>query len=206
MDGLLINTEDMYTAVTNTVLSRYGRAGLPWSIKAQLQGRPYPQVSSKFANCLSPLTWLTFLKASAVFHAWAKLPISREEYAKQVADLQLEYFPHSAPLPGVPRLLSTLAATATTEHPVHIALATSSTSRNYHLKTDHLQSLFSLFPPTRRVVGDDPRIGVGRGKPLPDIYLLALETINSELRAEGKEEVRPEECLVFEDSVSGVEA
>lgn len=56
------------------------------------------------------------------------------------------------------------------------------------------------------MLGDDPRIGHGRGKPLPDIYLLALETINSNLRARGEEEIKSEECLVFEDAVPGVEA
>lgn len=55
-------------------------------------------------------------------------------------------------------------------------------------------------------MGDDPRIPKGRGKPCPDIYLLALETINKGLRESGAEEVMPEECLVFEDSVLGVEA
>ena len=56
------------------------------------------------------------------------------------------------------------------------------------------------------MLGDDPRIGKGRGKPLPDIYCLALETINADLRAKGEAEIKPEECLVFEDAVPGVEA
>ena len=45
-------------------------------------------------------------------------------------------------------------------------------------------------------------------KPLPDIYLLALQTINDTLVAEGECErpITPEECLVFEDSVPGIEA
>lgn len=74
------------------------------------------------------------------------------------------------------------------------------------MKTDHLKSLFSAFPDSQRVLGDDPRIGAGRGKPLPDIYLLALETINVNLREKGEKEIKPEECLVFEDAVPGVEA
>lgn len=64
-----------------------------------------------------------------------------------------------------------------------------------------------MFPPSNRILGDDPRIPKGRGKPAPDIYLLALETINAKIRAQGVEkEIQPEECLVFEDSVPGVEA
>ncbi len=56
------------------------------------------------------------------------------------------------------------------------------------------------------MLGDDARIPPGKGKPAPDIYLLALETINSGLRKKGKKEIKREECLVFEDSVPGVEA
>ncbi|KAF8434926.1 hypothetical protein BGX38DRAFT_1218708 [Terfezia claveryi] len=40
MDGLLINSEDLYTKVTNTILGELDRPMLPWSIKAKLQGRP----------------------------------------------------------------------------------------------------------------------------------------------------------------------
>ena len=36
--------------------------------------------------------------------------------------------------------------------------------------------------------------------------MLALETINRDVRAAGGVEILPEECLVFEDSVPGVEA
>jgi pseudouridine 5'-phosphatase len=46
----------------------------------------------------------------------------------------------------------------------------------------------------------------GKGKPAPDIFLLALGTINDMLVASGQSEIHPEECLVFEDSVPGVEA
>ncbi|KAJ3558440.1 hypothetical protein NPX13_g9706 [Xylaria arbuscula] len=40
---------------------------------------------------------------------------------------------------------------------------------------------------------------------MPDIYLLALKTINDSL-PECETPIKPEECLVFEDSVPGVEA
>ncbi|KAL2856422.1 HAD-like domain-containing protein [Aspergillus pseudoustus] len=187
MDGLLIDSEDKYTDITNSILAKYGKGKLPWEIKAQLQGRPQPD-------------------AARIFHHWAQLPISHDEYMKQVSEQQAKFFPESQPLPGVTTLLSNLVATRETGNPVYIALATSSHRRNYELKTNHLGSLFSLFPEPNRVLGDDPRIGKGRGKPLPDIYLLALETINAELRERGEKEITPEECLVFEDAVPGVEA
>jgi hypothetical protein len=44
MDGLLIDTEDLYSVVTNEVLRECGKPDLPWSVKAQMQGRPGPEV------------------------------------------------------------------------------------------------------------------------------------------------------------------
>jgi pseudouridine-5'-monophosphatase len=187
MDGLLIDTEDKYTQCTNTMLARYSRPPLPWSIKAKLQGRPGPT-------------------ATSILHAWAQLPISEAQYAAELAVLQQASFPSAAPLPGVEPLLARLAAACTPAGDrVNIGLATSSHEGNFRLKTAHLQELFAVFEEHRRVLGDDARIPKGRGKPAPEIYLLALKTIN-ESRGEGEREVRPEECLVFEDSVPGVEA
>lgn len=121
--------------------------------------------------------------------------------AKMVA-LQHKYFPSTKPLPGAVSLLQTLSRTG-----FPIALATSSHARNFQLKTTHLQDIFAVFPRDRKVLGDDPRVAPGRGKPAPDIYLLALEMINEHIRKEGREaEILPEECLVLEDSVPGVEA
>jgi pseudouridine 5'-phosphatase len=181
MDGLLLNTEDLYTLCTNNLLARYGRPALPWRIKAQLQGRPGPA-------------------ASAILQQWAQLPIPPEQFHAETAALQRQLFPTAVPLPGVERLLADLRRAGT-----HMALATSSHEVNFRLKTEHLGGLFEVFPKERQVLGDDVRIPRGRGKPAPDIYLLALETVNATL-AEGEEKVRPEECLVFEDSVPGVES
>ncbi|KAI1862082.1 uncharacterized protein JN550_010547 [Neoarthrinium moseri] len=202
MDGLLLDTEDIYTLCINLLLEKYDRPNLPWSIKAQLQGRPFPQ-------------------ANAIFHEWAQLPVPQDDYNKQIQDLQSQHFPTTKPLPGVEKLLSDLGRTrwwdlsasdgktpgdrTARPHRVHIALATSSHSKNFQIKTAHLTELFSVFETPRRVLGDDQRVAPGRGKPLPDIYLLALQTINDSLPA-GEKPITPEECLVFEDSVPGVEA
>jgi len=111
-------------------------------------------------------------------------------------------FPTAIPLPGVEELLEKLGRSNT-----HIALATSSHERNFNLMTSNpaIQELFTVFDTKRRVLGDDPRIPQGRGKPAPDIYLLALKLVNETL-PEGEKPIKPEECLVFEDSVPGVES
>ncbi|KAI9745647.1 MAG: hypothetical protein M1818_001181 [Claussenomyces sp. TS43310] len=181
MDGLLLNTEDLYTQCTNKMLAKYGRPSLPWSVKAQLQGRPGPS-------------------AAAIFHEWAKLPIPTAQYHTELTALQMELFPSAQPLPGVELLLRDLARAK-----VHMALATSSHAANFALKTRYLQDLFAVFDARRRVLGDDTRIPHGRGKPAPDIYLLALDMVNETLPP-GEPKIAPEECLVFEDSVPGVEA
>ncbi|KAI0012462.1 HAD-like protein [Xylariaceae sp. FL0662B] len=210
MDGLLLDTEDLYTICINLILDKYGRPSLPWSIKAKLQGRPAPQ-------------------ATALFHEWAKLPIPESQYQSELAALHRQHFPTAKPLDGVEKLLGDLGRTRWWDlkgeggvgngdkeekkkkkqnnkpQRVHIALATSSTSANFSIKTARWTELFSVFESHRRVLGDDPRIGKGRGKPLPDIYFLALKTINDSLDA-GERPIAPEECLVFEDSVPGVEA
>jgi pseudouridine 5'-phosphatase len=124
---------------------------------------------------------------------------------RKIQDYQRKHFPSTSPLVGVRDLLQTLYRR--TDPAVEIALATSSHKANFILKSAHLEdSIFHVFRPENRVLGDDERIGAGRGKPAPDIYLLALETINERLRKEGGKEIQPRECLVFEDSVPGVES
>lgn len=59
MDGLLIDSEDRYTQITNEVLQMYGKPNLPWSVKAQLQGRPQPEVRTIDIIPHSHLKWIT---------------------------------------------------------------------------------------------------------------------------------------------------
>jgi pseudouridine 5'-phosphatase len=186
VDGLLIDSEDAYSAVTNTILRENNRPELPWKIKAQLQGRPGPE-------------------AGRIFHEWAQLPISHDEFFARSTELQAEAFKHCKPLSGVEILLRRLHKA---KPKVHMALGTSSIRRNYDIKTESMKEMFSVFSGDQIVTGDDDRVPKGRGKPLPDIYLVALETINEHIRktSPGESEVRPEECIVFEDSVPGVEA
>ncbi|KAL6891642.1 HAD-like protein [Trichoderma longibrachiatum] len=198
MDGLLLDTEDIYTDCINVILREHSqtRTELSWEIKAKLQGRPGPA-------------------ATEILLEWAGLKLTADEYKARIVALHEERFPTTKPLPGVRELLANLIKTQghgidgsaqdKATKPVHIALATSSHLANFKLKTDHLTDLFSVFPDHRRVLGDDARLAHGRGKPLPDIFLLALDVINASL-PEGEEPIKPEECLVFEDSVPGVEA
>lgn len=46
MDGLLINSEEIYTRVINDVLKDHGKGTMPWEVKIELQGRPGLDVST----------------------------------------------------------------------------------------------------------------------------------------------------------------
>ena len=39
VDGLLINSEDIYTEIYNNILHSYGKPDLPWTVKAKQQSR-----------------------------------------------------------------------------------------------------------------------------------------------------------------------
>jgi pseudouridine 5'-phosphatase len=179
MDGLLINSEDIYTLVSNEVLAEYGKPPLPWSVKIQLQGRPGPDAAQKLID-------------------WAQLPLTPDQLFALTSQKQAKLWPSTQFLPGALELLRYLK-----ERDIPIALATSSHRRNYELKTNHLRDGFDLFG-DHIVVGDDVRIPQGRGKPFPDIWLTALESLNIERRTLNLEEISPTECLVFEDGVPGV--
>lgn len=190
MDGLLINTEDIITLSTNELLEKYGRPEFNSSIRSQLMGIPDSTNGD-------------------VFHDWAKLPISREQFARESTENMRRHFPSCKPLPGAPELLSNLsrAHNAYSGDRIELALASSTKTHSYKLKTSNPETkgLLSFFQADRQVLGDDPRVRQGRGKPAPDIYLVALQSLNSTISS-GKNPIMPKECLVFEDSVAGIEA
>lgn len=190
MDGLLINTEDIITLSLNRILDKYGRPRLTKSIRAQLMGVPDSSNGD-------------------VFHNWAKLPISREQFARESKEEMRLDFPKCKPLPGAEQILSNLshARSVISGDRIELALASSTKTHSYELKmsSPETKQLLDHFRPDRRILGDDPRIQQGRGKPAPDIYLLALQTLNATAELSSNP-IMPNECLVFEDSVAGVEA
>ncbi|KAI0020650.1 HAD-like domain-containing protein [Xylariomycetidae sp. FL0641] len=189
MDGLLINSEDMITLSTNNLLTKYGRPILTSSIRAQIWGIPDSTDGD-------------------LFHKWAKLPIPTEQFRRELKVEMSSHFPSCKPLPGATKLLSSLAdAHNAADCKIELALASSTKSDAYERKTTQPETkrLLNFFQDGKRILGDDPRLREGRGKPAPDIYLLALQVLNS-ARDSTKEPIKPSECLVFEDSPAGVEA
>ncbi|KAH6651681.1 HAD-like domain-containing protein [Truncatella angustata] len=190
MDGLLLNTEDILTLSMNQLLEKHGRPALTRSIRAQLMGVPNSSNGD-------------------AFHDWAELPISREQWAHESGEQMRLNFPNCKALPGAETLLSNLsrARSVFAGDRIELALASSTNSHSYKLKTSKQEPkrLLDFFQSDKRVLGDDPRVGQDRGKPWPDIYLVALQALNS-TRNSSEKAIMPNECLVFEDSVTGVEA
>lgn len=136
--------------------------------------------------------------------AWAQVPLTPAEWsAKEKQHTHL--FRNSSVLAGVNDLLSTLRSK--TSPPILLSLASSAGREKFALKTSHLPGITRAFDdPALYVFGDDPEMSDSRKKPEPDIFLLALKRLNAKRRARDERPLTPQECLVFEDSIAGVEA
>ncbi|KAL4078311.1 HAD-like domain-containing protein [Scleroderma yunnanense] len=187
MDGLLIDTEIVYTTVTNEILAPYG-VEMTWDVKAGVMGK------------------LERDAASHLLSFFPGIPLTIDDYLRQRTTLQDTLWPTVQLLPGVHRLIAHLHA-----HNIPIAVATASQKRNMLRKTGHLQEVFGLFG-DRIVCADDVREKT-TGKPDPYIFLCAAREKLRRAVGEGEGEAvieaeREERAkgLVFEDAIPGVEA
>jgi pseudouridine-5'-monophosphatase len=145
-----------------------------------------------------------FVKGTKRLLDWAQVPLTPTEWsAKEKEGTHL--FKNSKVLPGVETLLDTLKTRTST--PVLLSLASSAGHQKFALKTSHIPAIQMAFDdPAFHVFGDDPEMSDSKKKPEPDIFLLALKRLNAAEGARGERNVEPRECLVFEDSIAGVEA
>jgi pseudouridine 5'-phosphatase len=167
MDGLLLDTEPFYTAATQAIVHRYGKT-FDWSVKSRMIGRKAADSAKVLVDSLD-------------------LPITPAEYLEMREEKLDELFPQAEPKPGALRLTCHLH-----NHAVPQAVATSSDRHHFELKTMRHRGWFDKFDCI--VVGEDPE--VRRGKPAPDIFLVAARRLGA----------LPQDCLVFEDAPPGVEA
>ncbi|MFT5111485.1 MAG: pseudouridine-5'-monophosphatase [Parasphingorhabdus sp.] len=148
MDGLLLNTEIVYTEVTQQIVGKFGKT-YDWSIKSNMIGRPAIDSARYLVGALD-------------------LPITAEQYLEQRNGLLRTAFANCDALPGAERLIRHLKAQS-----IPIAVATSAYQELFEIKTRNHKSWFNLFDTV--VTGDDPEIG--QGKPAPDIFLVAVKRL-----------------------------
>lgn len=148
LDGVLLDTEPLYTQATQTVVARYGKR--------------YDSEHKRFVMGRSPLEGAHWI----VEHL--ALPISAEEYLSERAGPLEQLFRDCPCIPGAETLVSSLRSRG-----IKLALATSSERSLYEFKI-RKHSWFDAFQYV--VCGDDPRLS--RAKPAPDIFLLASAGLN----------------------------
>jgi len=167
MDGLLLDTEPFYTEAHQIVAARYGKV-FDWSVKSKMIGLPAQTSAQTMIGAL-------------------QLPLTVSEYLEMREPILETLFPKAEPMPGAVRLTRHLHNCSVAQ-----AVATSSTSHHFQLKSNRHSEWFRLFDCI--VTGDDPEIK--HGKPSPDIFLVTADRLKASA----------EHCLVFEDSPSGIEA
>ena len=143
LDGVLIDSEPLYTQATQAVVGRFGKV-FDWSVKSEIIGR------SSLEGAVYTIEALA-------------LPLSPEEYLAE-RGVHLDRLFDNVPLmPGAAELVQRLDDLG-----VPIAVATSSARRLFLQKTAP-HAFFSRFDAV--VCGDDPRVRAL--KPAPDIFLVA---------------------------------
>ena len=167
MDGVLLDTEPFYTKVAAMIAGRFGKV-FDGLLKARMIGKRAPDSAAIFVEALG-------------------LPITSDDFLRMRKSLLEELLPQAEPMPGAVRLTRHLCDCGIPQ-----AVATSSDRRHFELKTRRHKAWFETFQCV--VIGDDPALK--RGKPAPDIFLLAARCLGAD----------PAACLVFEDAPAGVEA
>lgn len=147
MDGVLLDTEQLYTVAYNHVLQEYG-VQLDWETKSAVMGRPALE------------------SAAYVIHKFG-LPLKPEEVILGRKTVLEELFRNAQPMPGAVEFVTRLH-----ERGVRMAVATSTIRSVFEVKTEK-HPWFSLFDVI--VCGDDPELE--RPKPAPDIFLLAARRL-----------------------------
>lgn len=163
LDGLLADTEPLWTESARRLLARRGLQYAP-ELKARTIGRHPIEVMGIYKETYR-------LEEEPAALAAERVALLRELYEK---DLR--------PMPGAPELVGALAAER-----VPMAVASSSPASLIELVLDRLE------------LGQDIPVRVGservqRGKPAPDLFLLAAAELG----------VPPSACVVLEDAPAGM--
>lgn len=150
LDGVLLDTEPLYTKATAHVAARFGKV-YDWSVKRDCIGRGTLEAARIIVDALA-------------------LPLSPEALVHE-RDLVLTALVARAPaILGAEAFTRALAARG-----VPLAIATSTEAPLFSIKATAHRAWLGIFGAT--VCGDDPR--VARAKPAPDIFLAAAHDLGA---------------------------
>lgn len=196
--------------IADELLAPYGKE-MTWDIKAGLMGKR-ERISVNVAP--NRTDHACSAERDAAMHLLSFFPdlppsFTLDYYLQARRELQDQRWPSVQPLPGALKLVQHLH-----KHGVPIALATGSQRRNFELKSSHLGALFGCFE-GRVVCANDGLVRPGRGKPHPDIFLVAAERFLKRkvgMGEIGEDHIGEDEAaerakgLVLEDAIPGVQA
>jgi pseudouridine-5'-monophosphatase len=151
MDGLLLDTEGIYTEATQRIAGRYGKV-FDWTVKRDTIGL------------------CAMASARQVVDTMA-LPMTAAEFLHERDALLRSRFPAARAMPGARALVEHLA-----RHGVPMAVATSSGRELFDIKTQRHQDWFRHFGAI--VTADDPVVGAA--KPAPDLFRVAAQRIHAD--------------------------
>ncbi|KAG5666811.1 hypothetical protein PVAND_014821 [Polypedilum vanderplanki] len=118
------------------------------------------------------------------------LPFTPDEYVEMVRKEIPELMKNCQKCKGAESLIKHLHS-----HKIPICVATASGRESFAAKSTNHKEFFKLFNHILLGGTDDE---VKHGKPAPDIFLIAAKRFN--------DNVKPENCLVFEDAPNGLKA
>jgi pseudouridine-5'-monophosphatase len=150
LDGVLLDTEPLYTEATAQVAARFGKV-YDWSVKC---------------NCIGRGT----MDAARVIVEALALPLSPEALVDERDRLLIALFANAPAIAGAEAFTRALAARR-----VPLGIATSTEAPLYALKAAAHRAWLAIFGTAVR--GDDPR--VARPKPAPDIFLAAADDLGA---------------------------
>jgi pseudouridine-5'-monophosphatase len=151
LDGVLLDTEPLYTEAIARVAARFGKV-YDWSVKAECIGRGTMEAASTIVEALA-------------------LPLAPRELIRERDEILVRLFETAPAMPGAEAFTRALAARR-----VPMAIATSTEARLYATKAAPHRPWLSMFEAV--VCGDDPR--VARPKPAPDIFLAAAQALGAD--------------------------
>jgi pseudouridine 5'-phosphatase len=151
LDGVLLDTEPLYTIATASVASRFGKT-YDWSIKRSCIGRGA-------------------LDAARIIIDRLGLPLSPDQLIEQRDRVLVGLLETAAAFPGAESFSRSLFARG-----VPMAIATSTDAGLFAVKASPHQAWLSIFKVV--VCGDDPR--VVHSKPAPDIFFAAAQDLHAD--------------------------
>lgn len=166
-DGLLQDTEKHYEEGFRRIAAKFDKI-LPLWLRVKVQGIDIRQVYIEMIDTLN-------------------LPMTSEQYKRELDKILIKLAPTAKMMPGAERLVRYLHSLGLRQ-----AVATSPERGMFERKISGHTLLYNLF--NCIVTGDD--LDPGKGKPKPDIFLLAAKNLG----------VKPGRSLVFGDTPADVKA